>query len=94
MDLVRRSIAAALEYMRHEQDRDPRGSFSSAPRVMDGGGAGWTSAWSDAAAAETSSGPSLSVASLSTGSLSSGTGTGTSMSDDEGKIVHIGEHGR
>lgn len=26
---VRRSIAAAIEYMRHEQDRDPRGSFSA-----------------------------------------------------------------
>ncbi|KAG9089127.1 hypothetical protein FRC06_001698 [Ceratobasidium sp. 370] len=71
------SIAAAIEYMRHEQDRDPRGGFPARRAI------GTTEARSadehgrHSESASDVSGPSSSVASL----LSAETGTGTSASE-------------
>ncbi|QRV82532.1 Rho GTPase-activating protein gacZ [Ceratobasidium sp. AG-Ba] len=82
------SIAAAIEYMRHEQEQNPRGSFSARRAVGTTATASEGHPTSEERHSESASdvsgppssymsGPSSSVASL----LSSGTGTGTSASE-------------
>ncbi|KAG8710291.1 hypothetical protein FRC09_000199, partial [Ceratobasidium sp. 395] len=73
------SIAAAIEYMRHEHERDPRGSISTrralGTSTSDGKSVDEHGRHSESASDV--SGPSSSVASL----LSANTGTGTSASE-------------
>ncbi|KAG9126199.1 hypothetical protein FRC07_004490 [Ceratobasidium sp. 392] len=71
------SIAAAIEYMRHEHDRDPRGGISARRTIGTSEGKSVDEHGRHSESASDIFGPSSSVASL----LSSGTGTATSASE-------------